>query len=189
MAQERPDMQFRSTTSVLGIAVLLMGCVSQSPYNQQVQKTSTYLQLEAQLQSELASDQLQIEQLQHLVKLTLANGILFAEGGSELNEAGRNTLAKVAPALKDIAGQRIVIKGFTDSVSIGPELRQRFPSNVDLSKARAEAVSANLVGQGVPAALISTVGLGEAHPVASNDSPLGRAKNRRVEIDIVEAPR
>jgi chemotaxis protein MotB len=94
----------------------------------------------------------------------------------------------VAPALKGLSGQRIVIKGFTDNVPIGPELRQRFASNVDLSKARANAVSAYLVGQSVPANLISTVGLGESHPVASNDTAQGRAKNRRVEIDIVEAP-
>ena len=182
-------MSIRSTAAVLGMAVVLTACVSQSTYNQQVQKTNTYQQLDAQLKSELAGDQAQIEQLQNLVRVTLANGILFAEGGVELNEAGKATLAKVAPALKDLSGQRIVIKGFTDNVPIGPELRQRFPSNVDLSKARANAVSAHLVSQGVPATLISTVGLGEAHPVASNDTPQGRAKNRRVEIDIVEAPK
>jgi chemotaxis protein MotB len=57
-----------------------------------------------------------------------------------------------------------------------------------LSKARADAVAAVLVEQGVPARLITTSGLGEAHPVASNATPAGRAQNRRVEIDIVEAP-
>jgi chemotaxis protein MotB len=182
-------MAVRSTAAALAVATLLGACVSQSTYNQQVQKTRTYQQLDAQLKSELAADQVQIEQLQNLVRVTLASGILFAEGGVELNEAGKATLAKLAPGLKDLTGQRIVIKGFTDIVPIGAELRQRFPSNVDLSKARASAVSAYLVGQGVPAALISTVGLGEAHPVASNDTPQGRAKNRRVEIDVVEAPK
>jgi chemotaxis protein MotB len=181
-------MRFGPPVIALSFAVLVTGCVSQSTYDQQVQKTSTYQQLDTQLRGELASDQVQIEQLQNLVKLTLANGILFAEGGAELNEAGKAMLAKVAPALKGLSGQRIVIKGFTDNVPIGPELRQRFASNVDLSKARANAVSAYLVGQGVPANLISTVGLGESHPVASNDTAQGRAKNRRVEIDIVEAP-
>lgn len=182
-------MSLRSTIAALASTMLLCACVSQSTYNQQVQKTSTYQQLDAQLKSELAGDQAQIEQLQNLVRVTLANGILFAEGGVELNEAGKATLAKLAPALKDLTGQRIVIKGFTDNVPIGVEMRQRFPGNVDLSKARANAVSAYLVGQGVPAALISTVGLGETHPVASNDTPQGRAKNRRVEIDVVEAPK
>ena len=182
-------MRYFSTPAALGIAVLLTACVSQSTYDQQVKKTGTYEQLDAQLKGELAADQVQIQQLQNLVKLTLANGILFAEGGAELNEAGKATLAKVAPVLKGLSGQRIVIKGFTDNVPIGPELRQRFPSNVDLSKARADAVSAYLVAQGVPAGIITTTGLGETQPVASNDTAQGRAKNRRVEIDIVEAPK
>jgi OmpA family len=82
-----------------------------------------------------------------------------------------------------------VIKGFTDNLPIGPELRQRLRSNVDLSTARAKAVPVYRVGQGVPAVLISTVGLGEAHPVASNDAPQGRARNRHMQIDIVEAPK
>ena len=141
----------RSAGPRLGIAVLLTACVSQSTYDQQVQKTSTYQQLDAQLRGELASDQAQIEQLQNLVKLTLANGILFAEGGAELNEAGKAMLAKLAPALKGLSGQRIVVEGFTDNVPIGAELSQRFAGNVDLSKARAEAVSAFMVAQGVPA--------------------------------------
>lgn len=182
-------MRIRSTALALGMATLLAACVSQSSYQQQVPKTGTYQQLDAQLTSERAGDQAQIEQLQNLVRVTLASGILFAEGGAELNEAGKTTLAKLAPALRALTGQRVVIKGFTDILPIGPESCQRFPSNVDLSKARADAVSAYLVGQGVPAVLISTVGLGEAHPVASNDTPQGRARNRRVEIDIVEAPK
>jgi chemotaxis protein MotB len=170
-------------------AALLSACVSQSQYQQQVQKTQTYQQLNDQLRAELAGTQAQVEQLQNLVKLTLANGILFPEGGWELSEPGKATLAKVAPALKGITGQRIVIKGFTDNLPIGPALRERFPSNIELSKARADAVAAFLTEQGVPTGLISTVGLGQAHPVASNETPEGRAKNRRVEIDIVEAPK
>jgi chemotaxis protein MotB len=181
-------MPFRPTLALLCSAALLSACVSQSTYQQQVQKTNSYQQLNAQLKDELAGTQAQIEQLQNLVKLTLANGILFAEGGWELSEPGKATLAKVAPALKGLSGQRIVIKGFTDDVPIGPALRERFPSNIELSKARAEAVAAFLTAQGVPTGLITTVGLGQAHPVATNQTAEGRAKNRRVEIDIVEAP-
>ncbi len=172
----------------LGAALLLSACVSQSTYNPQVQKTSTYQKVDEQLKAELAGDSAQIEQLQNLVRLTLASGILFAEGGWELNESGKALLAKVAPALKDLSGQRIVVKGFTDNVPIGPALRERFASNVELSKARADTVADFLKAQGVPANLITTSGLGQAHPVATNNIDEGRAKNRRVEIDIVEAP-
>jgi chemotaxis protein MotB len=181
-------MNLRPALALLLSAALLSACVSQSAYNQQVQKTGTYQKLDDQLKAELAGDQAQIEQLQNLVKLTLASGILFAEGGWELNEAGKALLAKVAPALKDLTGQRIVVKGFTDNVPIGATLRERFPSNVELSKARADAVADFLKSQGVPGNLITTSGLGHAHPVATNNTAEGRAKNRRVEIDIVEAP-
>jgi flagellar motor protein MotB len=183
-----PSMRTGISLLLLGAALLLSACVSQRSYDQQVQKTSTYEQLDAQLTAELAADQAQIEQLQNLVKLTLANGILFAEGGWQLSEAGQATLTKLAPALKGLTGQRIVIKGFTDSVPIGPTLRERFANNVELSKARADAVAELLKVKGVPPALITTVGLGQAHAVASNDNQEGRAKNRRVEIDIAEAP-
>jgi chemotaxis protein MotB len=181
-------MNLKTLIAAFAAAALMPACVLPTHYNEQVQKTSTYQQLDAQLKAELAADQAQIEQLQNLVKLTLANGLLFPEGGWQLSEAGQATLAKVAPALKDLTGHRIVIKGFTDSVPIGPALRERFPSNVELSKARADAVADLLKAQGVPAGLITTVGQGQAHPLASNDSVEGRAKNRRVEIDIVEAP-
>jgi chemotaxis protein MotB len=181
-------MSLKPLAAALAAAALMSACVSPSTYNEQVQKTRTYQQVDAQLKGEVAADQAQIEQLQNLVRLTLANNILFPEGGWELNETGKALLAEVAPALKDLTGQRIVIKGFTDSVPIGTALRERFPSNVELSKARADAVADFLKAQGVPAGLITTAGLGQTHPVASNDSPEGRAKNRRVEIDIVEAP-
>lgn len=81
-----------------------------------------------------------------------------------------------------------MIKGFADSVPIGATLRERFPSNAELSKARADAGADVLRAQAVPAALITPSGLGQAHPVTTNDTAEGRTKNRRFEIDIVEAP-
>lgn len=192
-----PDMSFttlRTTAALLVTIALLSACVSQKTYNQEVQKANTlsaqdqaYQQLTAQLQGEVAADQAQITQLQNVVRVTLANGILFPEGGWELNSAGKNTLAKLAPVLKTLTGQKIEIKGYTDNVPIGPELRARFPNNLDLSKARAQSVVDFLAGQGVPPRMMNASGFGEAQPVASNDTPQGRAKNRRVVMDIVEA--
>ena len=168
-------------------ATALSACVSQSTYKQEVAKTKTYEQLDNQLKGEVAADQAQITQLQNMVRVTLANGILFPEGGWELNADGKATIAKLAPVLKTLTGQTIQVKGYTDNVPIGPELRQRFPTNVDLSKARAQSVASELAAQGVPVSMISVSGFGEADPVASNDTPQGRAKNRRVVMDIVEA--
>jgi chemotaxis protein MotB len=178
----------RTAMAALAGIALLPACVSQGVYDRQVHKTTTYQQLDAQLQGEIGADQAQIEQLRKLVKLTLASAILFPEGGWEPGDTGKALLTKVAPALKGLTGQRVVVKGFTDNVPIGPELRGRFPNNVELSKARAQAVAGFLVAQGVPANIVYSTGLGESHPLATNDTPEGRAKNRRVEIDIVDAP-
>ena len=171
----------------LSAAALLSACVSQKTYNQEVAKASTYQQLDNQLKGEVSADQAQITQLQGLVRVTLANGILFPEGGWELNADGKATLAKLAPVLKTLTGQTIQIKGYTDNEPIGPALRQRFPTNVDLSKARAQSVANELVAGGVPPSMITVLGFGEADPVAPNDTVQGRAKNRRVVMDIVEA--
>ena len=72
---------------------------------------------------------------------------------------------------------------------IGPELRQRFPSNSELSSARASDVVRFLAAKGVPQNIMSAQGFGDSRPVASNDTPQGRAKNRRVEIVIASASR
>ena len=70
---------------------------------------------------------------------------------------------------------------------IGPALRSRFPSNWELSTARATDVVRYLVAQGVNPNMLSAQGFGDSQPVASNDTAQGRAKNRRVEIVIMAA--
>jgi len=72
---------------------------------------------------------------------------------------------------------------------IGPALKARFPSNLELSSARADAVTRFLISKGVPPSGISAQGFGDARPVASNDTSQGKAKNRRVEIVIAAASR
>jgi chemotaxis protein MotB len=180
-------MKTRSIAVLLSTTVLLGACVSEGTYKQEVAKANTYQQLDNQLKGEVAADQAQITQLQGLVRVTLANGILFPEGGWELNAGGKATLARLAPVLKTLTGQTIEIKGYTDNEPIGPALRQRFPTNLDLSKARAQSVANELIAGGVPASIIRVYGFGEADPVAPNTTAQGRAKNRRVVMDIVEA--
>lgn len=180
-------MKTPTTALLLSVTMLLGACVSQSTYNQEVAKATTYQKLNNQLTGEVAADQAQITQLQGLVRVTLANGILFPEGGWEVGADGRATLARLAPVLKTLTGQTIQIKGYTDNEPIGPALRQRFPTNVDLSKARAQSVANELIAGGVPASMISVIGFGDADPVAPNTTSQGRAKNRRVVMDVVEA--
>ncbi len=181
-------MPMKALAATLTAAALLSACVSPIPYNQLVPKSATYQRVDAQLQGAPAAGATQLEQLQNLVRLTLADRSLFAGDAVEPDDAGKALLAKLAPALKGSSGQRVVVKSFTDSVSSGIEPPARFPSTVELTKARSAAVAAFLNSQGVPAAIVHTSGLGDAHPVALDATPQGRARNRRIEIDIVEAP-
>ena len=137
-----------------------------------------------QLQAEVAADQVKIQQLQDRLKVTMLNEILFPEGGYEINQKGKETLNKIVPVLSNLQNQRIVVNGYTDNVPIAPEFRWRFPSNWELSSARATDVVRYLVHKGVNPAILSATGYGEQNPVASNDTPQGRRQNRRVEIVI-----
>ena len=95
------------------------------------------------------------------------------------------TIAKMAPVLAPMQQTKLVVVGYTDSTPIGPELRaQGVQSNQQLSLMRAQTVTNYLISQGVNPSLVSAQGLGDASPVASNDTPQGRAQNRRVEITL-----
>ena len=183
----------RKTVTLLAVA-LMAGCVSEPTYQKEVQQVGTLSAqnkteqaLNQQLQAEVRADQVQITQLQDRLKVTMVNQLLFPEGGWELHRQGEQTLPKIVPTLQSLQNQRIVVEGFTDNVPIGPELRNRFPSNWELSTARATGVVRYLVAQGVNANSISAQGFGDSQPVASNDTAQGRAKNRRVEIMIMAA--
>jgi outer membrane protein OmpA-like peptidoglycan-associated protein len=188
LVERSPKMLLRHATLLAGTA-LVSACVVPVPYNDRMVKTDTYQRLDAQLQTAApASRAAQLEQLENLVKLTLPNGLLFADDGAELNDGGKAMLGSLVPALKELSGQRVVVKGFTDDVPRGADLAASLAGNVELSKARADAVAQFLAARGVPSTIVYDTGLGETHPVARNDTPQGRVQNRRVEIDVVEAP-
>lgn len=181
---------------LLGAAPLAAGCVSQQKYNTEVAQVGTlstqYASLTAlntKLSGQLSADQAQITQLQNQLKVTMVNEVLFAEGGWMINAKGEAALAKIAPTLSNLPGQQIVVEGFTDNEPIGPALKARFPSNLELSPARADAVLRYLVAKGVPQNTIPSQGFGESRPVAANDTAQKRARNRRVEVVIKAADR
>jgi outer membrane protein OmpA-like peptidoglycan-associated protein len=142
------------------------------------------LEAEGRLANALASLQ-QIAQVKEEARgtvITLSGQVLFVTGKSELLPAARDALSQVAKALIDNdEDQPITVEGHTDS-------RGNEEQNHELSRARAQAVRDYLVTQGVKAERISAVGYGETRPAASNDSPEGRANNRRVEIVIGKRP-
>jgi chemotaxis protein MotB len=154
------------------VALMLSGCVSSKQYQAVVNENN-------QLKAEIAAAQAQ-------AKFVEAGDLLFPEGGFKLSPAGQAELANnMAPKLKGLQNAKIVVYGHTDNTAVGPDLqKQGIPDNLVLSTRRAAEVATYLVQQGVPAPNISVKGFGDTKPVASNDTPQGRAQNRRIEITV-----
>jgi chemotaxis protein MotB len=165
-------------TAVLASAVLLAGCVFQSTYNNMLQQQQA---IEASLRAEISADQVEIEQLKDGIKVSMASALLYREGAVELSPSGRAALEKVAPQLASQSLQ-VDVTGNTDNLPIGPELVERYPTNWELAGARAAIVVRHLQANGVDPSRMRAISAGQYHPVASNDTPEGRAKNRRTEI-------
>ena len=144
-----------------------------------------YNQLNQKLSGEIASDQVRITRLQGAIKVAVNSELLFPSGGWQMPPDAQQLIARIAPILVPIQQTQLLINGYTDNVPIGPELRARgVKNNEDLSLRRAQNVADFLIAQGVKPNLVYVKGFGEADPAASNDTPAGRAKNRRVEITL-----
>jgi chemotaxis protein MotB len=116
--------------------------------------------------------------------LKLPDDILFPSGQKRLKKGGREALGEVAQVLKEAAADRdFLVAGHTDDVPVGP--RSRFRSNWELSTARATEVVNLLIDEGVPPESLAAAGYGEYDPIADNDTPEGRERNRRLEIIIL----
>jgi chemotaxis protein MotB len=111
--------------------------------------------------------------------IQLPQDVLFASGSATLSADGRSTLSQVASVLATLEDRSFQIEGHTDNVPIATAA---FPSNWELSSARALSVVRVLIQGGVPAERLSGAGYGEYQPVASNDDPQSRRRNRRIEI-------
>ena len=102
-----------------------------------------------------------------------------------MSSEAKTSIAKVAAILAPHQKNKINVNGYTDSTPIGAELmKQGITTNLILSQKRADNVMQYLISQGVKPDLVSAHGFGEENPVAPNDTPAGRAQNRRVELTI-----
>lgn len=173
----------RAMSTALPLCLALAGCVTMNTYNSMLQQQQA---LEASLRSEIAADQVKIEQLENGIKVQMSDELLYRSGSVELHANGIAALDKVSAQLATMAsqGNEIDVVGNTDDVPIGAALADRYPSNWELAGARAAIVLRHLQNKGVDPAKMSAVSNGQYHPVASNDTAAGRAQNRRTEILI-----
>lgn len=113
--------------------------------------------------------------------LQLRNDVLFDSGQVTVKQTGKDALTEVAGILVTLEDRELQVAGHTDNVPISTA---RFPSNWELSTARAVEVVKYLVNAGVKPQLLSAAGYGEYDPVEANDTTEGKAKNRRIEITL-----
>jgi chemotaxis protein MotB len=142
--------------------------------------------LAAGLKSEISAGEIKITQLQGKLTVNLVDRILFDSGKAEIKDDGRKVLDKVGGILNTVADKNIRIEGHTDNKPITSELMAKYPSNWELSTARATAVARYLQEHAkVDPTRLVAAGYGEFHPIASNDTVESRALNRRIEIVLV----
>ena len=116
----------------------------------------------------------------------LVDHIEFDSGEATLKPEGLRILKQVSEILKGVPDKHFRVEGHADNVPIGPSLKEKFPSNWELSKARATGVVRYLIQEGgLDSASLSAVGYGDTRPVASNDTEEGRSANRRIEIVLL----
>ena len=116
--------------------------------------------------------------------INLASGYLFGSGEDQLKPPGSDALKQVGAILKDFPEYKVSVDGHTDNRPIRSELKKKFPSNKELSEARA-ANAALALGEGGLSA-VSTHGYADSKPVMPNTTDAGRAKNRRVEVLVTK---
>jgi chemotaxis protein MotB len=153
---------------------------------EEAQKTSrTYEEMLEKMKIEISQGQVTISELKGKLTVNLVDAVLFDSGKSEVKPAGLVVLQKVIDILKTVKDKAIRIEGHTDNVQISGSLSKKYPSNWELSSARAINVTRYLQQQGIDPSVLSAVAYGEHHPVAGNNSDEGKAKNRRIEIILV----
>jgi chemotaxis protein MotB len=130
----------------------------------------------------IASGKLRVRIVKGRMVVELSENILFDSGKAELKAEGASALTEVAEVLKTIADRDFQITGHTDNI---PIKTHKYPSNWELSAARAVTVARYLADKGVSSERLSAAGYAETQPVATNDTPEGRQQNRRIEIVLM----
>jgi chemotaxis protein MotB len=170
----------------LEVADIEIGALEDRVENQQ--KTlqhlrSTYGQIVEQLENEVTSGAIEVEMMKHGVNVRISEEILFGSGSADLGEQGVALIRRLADKLKATPYQ-VVVGGHSDNVPIGGELAKIYRTNWDLAGARSAHVVDVMHDAGVPPVQLLSVSYGETRPLASNDTPEGRATNRRIEVRI-----
>jgi len=147
---------------------------------------NAYDKLVLDMEKEIEEGQIQITQLADRLSVSMIDRILFPSGKAEITPEGLRVLERVGNVLKNTENKIIRVEGHTDNVAIHSKLQEQFPTNWELSAARAINVVRFLQDNvGIQAVRLQAIGMSEYHPVASNKTSSGRSQNRRIELILL----
>jgi chemotaxis protein MotB len=145
-------------------------------------RAAQFRKLVTQFKALTDAGKLQVEIRENRMIVRLGDKILFDPGKTELKREGKEALVQVTAVLKDLPNRNYQVAGHTDNI---PIKSARFRSNWDLSTARAVEVVDFMIASGLEPKRLSAAGYADQSPVAPNDTPENKAKNRRIEITLV----
>lgn len=148
----------------------------------------TFDELQEKMKAEIAKGEIRLSQAGGRLKVDMVDKVLFESGEADITKRGEEVLSRVGSVLSRIEDKQIQVSGHTDDAPISSRLVDKFPTNWELATARATHVVRFLQEKaGVPARRLVAAGYGPYHPIASNATPSGRARNRRIEILLTPA--
>ena len=146
----------------------------------------TRKEIEASLKDQIAQKDIKLEEIEGKLKVTFVDKILFDSGSVKVKPKGQEVLLTLSDSFRNREDQKIAVEGHTDDVQIGSVLLDKFPTNWELSAARATAVVRFLQEEGnIAPERLTASGFSFYRPVAENETPEGRKQNRRIEIILI----
>ena len=136
------------------------------------------------MNNEIATGQVVVTEHDGAVSVKVGSAILFDSGKADISPEGQKMLSNIVALLKESGDRAIKVEGHTDNVPIHGRLARKYPTNWELSAARAINVTRLLQKQGIDPKRLDAMACGEFKPVASNATTEGKAKNRRIEITL-----
>jgi chemotaxis protein MotB len=148
----------------------------------------TFDELQEKMKAEIAKGEIRLSQAGGRLKVDMVDKVLFDSGEAQISKRGEEVLARVGAVLARVHDRQIQVAGHTDDSPISVRLVDRFPSNWELSTARASNVVRFLQDKaGLPGKQLVASGYGPYAPISSNKTASGRARNRRIEILLTPA--
>ena len=147
----------------------------------------TYNELTKILMKEIEEGKVEIEKIKDRLTVNVAETVLFDSGSAEIKKDAEPVLLKISEILKKFPEKHIRIEGHTDNLAIGESLKEKYPTNWELAAIRAVNVTRFLQDSGnIEPSRLSASSYSQYRPIASNKTPKGRKKNRRIEILLID---